>query len=318
MSADASIVIVTYQSRADIGRCLDSLPASWPGARLEVIVVDNASTDGTLDLVAGRFPDAVRIESGGNVGFARGTNLGLARATGRIVVWLNPDCELTPGSLGALARHLEQHPRCGAVGPRLRYADGTIQPSALPFPTWRRVPYHFLGARALARQPWARALGARLGGREARGYLASLGHGDPVRRVEWVSGACLAARCEVTKEIGPLDEGYFMYCEDTDWCQRVRRAGYEVHQRADVDVIHHAGRSGASNPEAVYHYYASLLRYFRRWEPRTFVPVRMMFWAGFVARGVGGELGRVTRRQAAHPWWRLAAACWSPAVPGDR
>lgn len=306
---DLSIVIVSFNTRELLGRCLASLPAAAGPLSFETIVVDNGSRDGSRSMVRDRFPDARLIEAGTNLGFARAHNRGQGEARGRIHVWLNPDCEMSEGSLAALHDHLVRGSEVGAAGPRLVYPDGTPQPSAQRFPSALRVIYHFLGARRLVGLPvtrWA----ANAAGREARSYLEALAPGIEPRSVDWVSGACLATRAEVVTRVGPLDEGYFMYCEDADWCHRVHDAGWSIDFLPHVQVVHYAGASGESNPNVTEHYYRSLLRYFRRYRVRQFALIRTVLWVAFVLRAFGAELAG---RHSRHPWWRLSAACWSSA-----
>ena len=318
---DLSVVIVSFHTRDLLAACLGSLPAAADGLDCEAIVVDNDSRDGSVEMVRRGFPDAVLIEAGRNIGFARATNLGLARARGRVVCWLNPDCVATPGSLTALVRYLDGEPRVGAVGPRLVYPDGRVQPSAQAFPGPIRLVYHFLGLRALAGASWLRPLWRRVGrmaGPMTRSYLDALDSGSEPRPVDWLSGACLASPARIASAVGPLDEGYFMYCEDTDWCHRLRAGGHDVHYVPAFEVVHHVGASHASNPEAVYHYYRSMLRYFLKYRSSQGPWIRAFMLVGFVSHGLACEVARPFRRGGPHPWWRLARLCWSPELRPER
>ncbi len=309
---------MSYNTRDLLARCVASLPAAAAGLALQTIVVDNGSRDGSLVAVRERFPDVVAIDSGGNLGFAKANNLGFERAVGRVRVWLNPDCEMSPGSLRALVSYLDEHPEVGAVGPRLDYEDGRSQPSAQRFPSALRVLVHFLGlARWAPRLPVGirRVLGRVMGG-EARGYLDALSPGDGPRAVDWVSGACIAVRAEVARRVGPLDEGYFMYSEDTDWCQRVHQHGWDIHFVPTIAVVHQVGASAPSNPLVVEQYYRSLLRYFSRHRPGSFWAIRSLMCAGFVTRACGQALAKRLGGRSCQPWWRLAVACWDGS--GDR
>lgn len=318
---DVSVVIVSYQTRDLLSCCLASLPAAAGNASWEAIVVDNGSRDGSPEMVRERFPRVRLFVAGDNPGFARSTNLGLDQATGRTWVWLNPDCEMEPGSLAALVRYLDEHPEVGAVGPKLVSGDGTPQPSAQAFPSGARMLYHVLGVRRLAALPWARrALRAVVprSMKMTRSYLEALDPGSEPRRVDWITGACLATPAHVARRVGPLDESYFMYCEDTDWCHRVHDSGLEVHLLPGVQVIHRSGSSGPSNPLTAYHHYASLMRYFRRYRPREFPLVRAFMMVTFAVRGIAGDVRRWAGRGGEHAWWRLARLCWSPGRALDR
>ncbi len=311
-AADLSVVIVSYNTRGLLEKCLESLPAAAKPCSLQVIVVDNGSTDGSVEMVRSRFPNALCLENPGNPGFAHATNRGLERASGPIWVWLNSDCECPQGSLAALAQVLEADPHAGAVGPRLVHADGRLQPSAQPFPGVSRMLAHFLGLRAIANwSPLRRLLRALapLLGRMAKGYIEAFDPASPERSVDWISGAALATRAEVARVVGPLDEGYFMYCEDTDWCHRLRDAGWDIRWTPRVTITHHVGGSAGASPFATYHYYRSLLRYFARYQPQSMVPLRLIMLGGFALRGVAAELARGFGA-GKHPWWRLLRLTW--------
>jgi len=309
-----TIVIVSFNTRELLSRCLEALPAAVSPFGYETIVVDNGSIDGTIQMLREDHPEVRLLERPDNPGFAASTNAGLGTAGGRLWVWLNPDCEPRPGSLAALARYVDEHDHVGAAGPRLIYPDGRTQPSAQAFPHSSLVLYRFLRLGRLARVNWIRRLLRTHGGPTTRGYAAALDPASAPRSVDWVTGACLVTRADRARSVGPLDEGYFMYCEDTDWCQRVRAAGLEVHQVPESTVVHHVGASAASNPMLTFHFYRSMLRYFRRYRPREFGLLRAVMLFLFGVRGIASEFVHMFRRGRAHPWWRLAALCVSSAA----
>jgi GT2 family glycosyltransferase len=316
MSASVSVVIVSWNTLELLRRCLASLRrARGP---LQVVVVDNGSSDGSPAMVRAEFPEVELVESGANRGFAFATNLGLARATGRHVAWLNSDCEVGGESLATLAAYLDAHPHVGAVGPRLVHPDGRQQPSAQAFPTPARLVVRALGLRALMRSSWLRhllrPLLLRMGGM-AGAYARAFERAPGPLAVDWVSGACLVAPTAFARTVGPLDEGYFMYCEDTDWCRRVHEAGREVYHLPEVEVVHHVGGSGGSAFVA-YQHERSLLRYFLRWQPAALRPWRALFAAGVALRAMANDLRRVFGGPA-HPWWRLHAFYLAGHVPED-
>jgi GT2 family glycosyltransferase len=305
---DLSVVIVSFNTRELLRACLRSLAAGGGGRSYEAIVVDNASSDGSAQMVRAEFPEAVLIESGGNPGFAAATNRGCERARGRVIVWLNSDCEVAPGSLAALADHLAVSAATGACGPLLVYPDGRPQPSAQAFPTASRVLWHFLGIRRLASTAGARAVLRRLPGLGAmsRSYLDSLEPAAAPRAVDWLSGACIAFPRPVMERVGLLDERYFMYCEDADWCHRVHDAGLEVHFVPAARVTHHVGASRGVNPVATYHYYRSLYLYLQRYRPGSMALVRACLAAGSLANGLARAIaGLFAPRPAINPWWAV-------------
>jgi len=228
---DLSIVVVSYNTRPLLARCLRALPLAAAGLHREVIVVDNASADGSPAAVAGEFPDVILIANAENVGFARACNQGVAVARGRAVLFLNSDAEPRPESLTALVAYLRDHPRVGAVGPRLGHPDGGSPRSCFRFPSLTRPFLDFALVRRLVGPRFS--LTYPVGDRR----LAEGG------AVDWLSGACLLVRGEALGEVGRFDERYFMYFEDTDLCRRLWAADWEVRFWPGVEVLHLGGAS---------------------------------------------------------------------------
>jgi hypothetical protein len=227
-----SVIIVSYEVRDLLRRCLDSVHAQ-EGVEVEAWVVDNASCDGSADMVAGEFPFAHLIRNDLNLGFATANNLALKQATGEWLLLINPDTELPPGALAELVQVFGRHPRAGAVGLALRNPDGSPQASCLAFPgVWNQM-LESAGLNAIAV-----AIGL---GTPSASPLPASGEGE----VDWVSGACLAlSRCAF-RAIGGLDESLFMYGEEMDWCWRARRGGFSTVWSNVAVVLHHGGASGA-------------------------------------------------------------------------
>jgi N-acetylglucosaminyl-diphospho-decaprenol L-rhamnosyltransferase len=203
-------VVVTHDALPWIEQCLGSL------AGVEAVVVDNGSTDGTVAFVRERFP-AVDVVESENRGLAAGWNIGIAATRSRWVLLLNADAWLAEGALDRLVVFADSYPRAAAVGPRLRNPDGTLQRSVRGFPTLWRLATEYFFLRKVA--PRSSALNAFYGG--------GFDH-DEVREVEVVMGACLLVRRDAIAEVGPCDEDYFLFSEETDWCYRFRQAGWKV------------------------------------------------------------------------------------------
>jgi hypothetical protein len=244
-------VVVSYNTREELRRCLGSLRAH-AGMPCQVVVVDNASTDGSADMVEKDFSEARLIRNRENVGFSRGNNQALREAKAAYVLFLNSDAELTPGALPALAGLLDTRPRLGAVGPRTVSADGTVQvsfgPALWPLAEWRQ--------RRLVRGVKRRDPAAVKEATER----AAVEHAP-----EWVSASCLLARKEALDTVGGFDEGFFLYEEDVDLCRRLRRAGWGVVFTPAAQVIHHLGRSMQSDPgRARLEYHRSHVRFYRK------------------------------------------------------
>lgn len=251
MTRDVTAVVVSFQSRDDLPRCLASLRAA--GERLlETIVVDNASGDGSAEVARKSHPEARVIENSANVGFAGAANRGLREAKGRYVLLLNPDAALQDGALDTLARFLDDHRDVAIVGPRTLNDDGTPQVSfgsALSLVTEWRQRRLVLGVKR--RDPAALAQAAELSSRP----------GEP----DWVSGACFLARLDALRAVGLFDEGFFLYEEDVDLCVRVKRAGGRVAFLPEAVVVHSLGKSMAQASErAGAEYRRSHLRYYAK------------------------------------------------------
>jgi GT2 family glycosyltransferase len=207
--------------------CLRAVDAAAEGLRTTIYVVDNASSDGSAAMVRSEFPHVLLTESAENLGFVKANNAALARCTGDFVVLLNPDTEALPGSLSRMVEYLQRHPEVGAVGPKLLNTDGSLQRNGMFAPTLFRECVAVFGIRRLFpnwfedRLTWGRT-----------DFATSCA-------VEVVSGACITVPGGVLRRLGPLDERFFMYYEEMEWCWRIRRAGLQIHYVADSIVVHH-------------------------------------------------------------------------------
>ena len=229
---DLSICIVSWNVAGDLRRCLASIRAQRGAPRFEIIVVDNASADGSAEMVRREFPEARLIALDRNRGFAAGNNIALAEAAGRYLLLLNPDCVVPPDALQNLVAFADSRPEAGLVGPKLVYPDGRLQYSCRRFPTLKAAVFRDTILGRL--WPRARAPGAYL--------MADWDHND-VREVDWLSGACLLARAEAIREVGALDERFFWGSEDVDWAFRMKAAGWRVLYTPEPTITHVVGRS---------------------------------------------------------------------------
>jgi hypothetical protein len=226
-----SIIIVNWNTRDLLRRCLESVGATVPPLSFEVIVVDNASTDGSPDMVAESFPDALLIRNPSNDGFAAANNLGLAKSNSKYVMLLNPDAELHPGAVQRMIDFADAHPEAAVVGPRLLNSDGSLQKNGQKFPTFAR---EFLHITKLYRF---------MGSSFDRIYEWGRDDFDKTSEVDSVTGACMLVRSEAVKAVGLLDDIFFMYYEEVDWCYRMHRAGWKVYYLPDAVVTHHHGQA---------------------------------------------------------------------------
>jgi N-acetylglucosaminyl-diphospho-decaprenol L-rhamnosyltransferase len=248
---DVSVVIVSWNTRALTTACLASLPAGAGRATWDAVVVDNASSDDSVAAIRADFPAVRIIANATNVGFAAANNQGIRACTGRYVLLLNSDTLAAPGSLEALVAFADAHPRAGVVGPRLENPDGSFQTGPTPFPSlWTEL----LSVTGIGRRLTYRGYPSR---REAVSLAA--------QPTDYVVGACLLARREAIDQVGALDEGYFMYSEEPDWCWRMRQAGWETWYTPAAVITHLGGQSTRQVREAMLvALYRSKVRFFRR------------------------------------------------------
>lgn len=254
---DLSVCIVNWNARELLRQCLRSVCSTADGILCEVLVVDNASTDGSSEMVRREAPAARLFANEANAGFAAGSNLAIRSSTGRYVLLLNSDTVMMPGTLRAMMEFLDRHPRAGVVGCKLLNPDGSVQLSYRKFPslTWEYFRIILLSKVYRHIKP-------------LRGPLDAVVHAESsggCRSVDWVSGACLMTRREVLDQVGLLDERFFMFCEEIDWCYRAKRAGWEIHYLPDACVIHYGGGSSKRQRLRTYWMLAkSSYHYFRK------------------------------------------------------
>jgi GT2 family glycosyltransferase len=273
-----SALIVSFNTRHLL---LQSIASAIREPDVEVVVVDNASSDGSADAVEHEYPRVRLVRSQTNLGMAGGTNAAACVASGQDLLLLNPDAALTPGALDGMVRLLNAQPRAAAVGPALVYPSGAPQSSAFRFPGLVQV--------ALDLFPVNRLMDTRLNGRI---------HGRAPRLVDYVLGACMLIRREAWDRIGPLDEGYFMYLEEVDWCRRALRQGWQVWYEPRTKVIHHGGAATSQQPEKMFtQLWRSRLRYYERFHG----PLHNRLVRGLVRLGMRAAARRdnAGRRRAA-------------------
>ncbi len=231
---DLSIIIVNWNTRELVCDCLRSLPAATAGLGTEVLVVDNDSSDDSVAAITAEFPHVRLIQTGANLGFAGANNRALAQATGKTILLLNPDTVCPPGSLVRLVKFVGRHEDLAAAGPRL--IDRNLRPT-LSWGFFPRLRDHWLGfldpRRLYLRGPLARRI------------VVAPPRAMPSRPVDYVVGACLMMPREALDRIGLLDERFFLYFEETDWCYRARQMGLDVWYCAECEVVHLEGGAAA-------------------------------------------------------------------------
>jgi GT2 family glycosyltransferase len=293
MSGDlprVDVGVVTWNTRDLTVSALRRLLDTDQGADLRLLVHDNASADGTADAVREQVPEADVVSWPENLGFAAAVNHLVARAEAPWFLMLNSDAWPTPGAVGRMVEVAERHPRAAAVAPRLERPDGSLEHRTHPFPS---VTVAAASALPL-RNAWAE-----------RHALHSAWQHDRERQVDWAVGAALLARRSALTEIGGLDESFFMYVEDLEWCHRAARHGWEIWFTPDAVVVHVGNASGEAKygggRSAVW--IANTYRFYRRHHS---LPGTMAYRA---ANGLGAAMGAARAlkrrdRQAARYWWR--------------
>jgi N-acetylglucosaminyl-diphospho-decaprenol L-rhamnosyltransferase len=227
---DLSIVIVNWNTRDLLTLCVQSVYDATSDLDFEIILVDNASTDGSAEMVRQDFPQVQIVANAENVGFVRANNQAIARCQGRYILLLNSDTQVLPRSLDKTVQFMDEHPTVGIAGIRLLNPDGSFQASYTPFPTlWREFLILSGLGRLLIRSTFpSYGPQTKKGAQRIKGYM---------------EGAYLMTRREAVEQIGGLDERIFMYAEDVDWCYRFHQAGWEVWYLPQVSIIHHGGQS---------------------------------------------------------------------------
>lgn len=226
-----SIIIVNWNTRELLAQCLESVSSEihrLGPLSVETLVVDNASTDGSSQMVQERFPWVQLTENQENVGFARANNQAILQSTGRYVLLLNPDTEVKPGAFETLIHFMEAHPEDGGAGARLLNPDHTLQASCYPAPTLSREFWRMFHLDVLV--PYGV-------------YRMDDWDLSKQREVDVIQGACLILRQEALNQVGLLDGEYFIYSEEVDLCHRLQKAGWKLHWVPQAQVVHHGGQS---------------------------------------------------------------------------
>lgn len=254
---DLSICIVTYKAREQLRECLDSVRSQCASLAYEIIVVDNKSEDGTLEMLCSTYPEVQLICLPDNQGYTRPMNQALRRGQGKYLLQLNPDTVILPGALQHLHQYMEDHPECGICTPKVLNRDGSMQwqcrrSEARP---WDVVTYFTRLSQLYPTDP------------RFAGYLMTYRDPDQSYEVEAVSGSCMFIRRAVVEQVGYLDDRYYAYQEDTDFCLRTRRAGWKILYLPAAQIIHYGAEGGTRvHPyHSAFEWHRSYYLYYSRW-----------------------------------------------------
>jgi len=289
---DLAIITISTNESQYLRPCLSTVFEHFGDASVDVVVVDNDSTDGTAELVATEFPDA-RVVWSRNLGFGHANNRGVMTCNSRYVLFINPDTEIVEGTFATLVRMMDERPGVGLMGVRQVTPDGRLDMTIRRFPNALRALGDALGAERLPHRPsW-------LGEREIN--PASYEREFPC---DWTSGSFMLVRREALESAGYFDERFFIYSEETDLCRRIKSAGWEIRHLPQMTIIHHDGKAGV-NPRI-----HSLDAWNRRVYARKFLsPVHRIAYVGalmlklvarsiYAGRGEDGNLKRIANRRA--------------------
>jgi GT2 family glycosyltransferase len=299
---DVSVVVVSWNTRELLRECLEAVLAST-GVAIEVLVVDNASSDGSSDMVRQTFPGARLLVNSENLGFAVANNQALRLARGRYALLLNSDAIVPPDGIAKLTAFMEDHPAAGLAGPMYVFPDGSFQASYADFPT--------LGEEMMAE------LGLMRWRRGSRYPSHDLSQSREARAVDWIGGTCLLARLAAVAQVGLLDEGFFFYTEEVDWCRRMALDGWQVWYDPGVVVVHHLGQSAqGSGAQRLGHLYRGRLRYFAKHAGRPSAAcLKAWFVLGLGTRALISRLpGRRHQAADARALEKVARELWSEPI----
>jgi GT2 family glycosyltransferase len=266
---DFSIIIVSYNVKDLLKRCLNSIFDFQKELKFEVVIIDNHSEDQSPRMLKDEFPNVNLIENHKNRGFSAACNQGIKHSRGRYVFLLNPDTEFTPGGISGMIRFMDSNPNIGICGPQMVNPEGKLQFSARSFPSYLTAisSSQSILNRLFPNNPLSRK------------YLLKDLNRNQRKEVDWVSGSALLTRREVLEKIGLLDERFFMYVEDVDFCYRAQQAGFSVHYFPQSVIFHHIGKSTRrrKNRMLVEHHRSMYLFYKKHHRPKFILTAIIFF-----------------------------------------
>lgn len=279
-NVDVSVLIVNWNTREVTCECLESVYDQTQGIAFEVILIDNASSDGSADAIRCRYPEVKLIENKENLGFAAANNQGIKSAQGRYVLLLNPDTVIQEGAIDKTVAFMDKQSEAGVVGIRNYNADGSLARNCFQFASVQNLMITTLGLHSLFPKN-------RYFGRERLSWWDY----QTIREVDVVAGCYMLVRREAIDQVGIMDEAYFMYGEEMDWCWRFKRAGWKTLYYPEARIIHYGGMSAAQNPLGMHvEQRKSFLRFIEKRQGRIAKKTArlLMYFSGVIRLGYWG------------------------------
>ncbi len=272
-----SIVIVSYNVGNYLKNCLESVNKTAQNLKPEIIVVDNNSTDNSLEILEREFPQVRVIKNSKNYGFAKGANRGMKQAQGEFVLLLNPDTIVYECAVTSMLEYMENHPETGIVGPQLLDPDQSLQHSCRSFPTWS---VYFSNRQSLLNRFFP-------SNKWSNKYLLKQIDHKQIQEVDWISGCCLLLRKKMLEEIDYLDEDFFMYIEDVDIARRAKAKNWKVVYFPSAKLVHFKSKSVLQNrTRMVVEHHKSMYQYYLKHFPKNFVVRTLVLWGIFLRLGI--------------------------------
>lgn len=272
-----SIVIVSYNVGNYLKNCLESVNKTAKNLQPEIIVVDNNSTDNSLEILEKEFPGVSVIANSKNYGFAKGANIGMKQARGEFVLLLNPDTLVSECAITSMLEYMQSHPEAGILGPQLQDPDGSLQHSCRSFPTWS---VYFSNRQSLLNRLFP-------SNKWSNKYLLKQIDHNQIQEVDWITGCCLLMRKKTLEEIDYLDEDFFMYIEDVDIARRAKAKNWKVVYFPQARLIHYKSKSVLQNRLGMLvEHHKSMYRYYLKHFPKNFAVRNLVFLGIFLRLGL--------------------------------
>lgn len=272
-----SIVIVSYNVENYLKHCLESVNKTAKNLLPEIIVVDNNSSDDSVQVLQREFPQVRVIKNSKNYGFAKGANRGMKEAQGEFVLLLNPDTLVSECAITSLLEYMQSQPEIGILGPQLQDPDGSLQHSCRSFPTWS---VYFSNRQSLLNRFFP-------SNKWSNKYLLKQIDHKQIQEVDWITGCCLLMRKKMLEEIDYLDEDFFMYIEDVDIARRATAKNWKVVYFPSAKLVHFKSKSVLQNrTRMVVEHHKSMYRYYLKHFPQNFIVRTLVFWGIFLRLGL--------------------------------